>query len=207
MRHLFAILAALMLAQCASSEDDRFRVGASPDAFVIIGVAEAQANASAQYRMLWRRVGPDGRFMDIDDDDNSFEATTNARGTLVIRGIPGEFKLAEIEPGTYALDSVFGVLRDRRVNYVAQGLIAGPERPSFEVRPGEAIYLGIWQVNLSETSAIAEPWRLDERDLRAVMRRADEEVAGSVVLRETRTRAVPCEAPRRLSNLSQRRVC
>ncbi len=205
MRHLFAILAAVALAQCASSEDDRFRVGASPDAFVIIGVAEAQANASAQYRMLWRRVGPDGRFMDV-DDDTSFEASTNARGTVVIRGIPGEFKLAEIEPGTYALDSVFGVLRADRVNYIAQGVVAGPERPSFEVRPGEAVYLGIWQVNLQDAGAIAAPWRLDERDLRAVMRRADEEVAGNVVLRETQTRSVPCE-PRRLRNLSQRRVC
>ena len=26
------------------------------------------------------------------------------------------------------------------------GVIAGPERPAFEVRPGEAVYLGIWQV-------------------------------------------------------------
>jgi hypothetical protein len=205
--YLFAILAAVLLAQCASSEDDRFRVGASADSFVIIGVAEAQANAGAQYRMLWRRVGADGRFMDIDDDDNSFEAITNARGTLVVRGIPGEFKLAEIEPGTYALDSVFGVLRDRRVNYVAQGLIEGPDRPSFEVRPGEAIYLGIWQVNLDDTRAVATPWRLDQSDLQAVMRRADEEVAGNIVPRETRTRAVPCDTPLRLNNLSQRRVC
>jgi hypothetical protein len=206
MRFLFAILATLALVQCASSEtegDDRFRVGQSPRAYVIINVAEAAENTSASYDMLWRRV-EGGQFAPL-GDGRSFRAETNEGGTIRIRGIPGEFVLTEVEPGTYALDSVFGVIREQRVNYIAQGLIRGPERPAFDVRPGEAVYLGIWQVDIVDAGAVARPWRLNENDLNAVMRE-QESIAGAVSLRETHTIAVPC-APRRVNNRSQRQVC
>jgi hypothetical protein len=101
---------------------------------------------------------------------------------------------------------VFAVIRENNVDYVANGVIAGPERPSFEVRPGEAVYLGIWEVDIEDNIAVARPWRLDTADLRALMREADEEVAGEVRVRETVTRAVAC-APHRLSNLTQRQIC
>lgn len=207
MRHLFAILATFALATCASSgEDDRFRVGASDRAFVIIGVAEAADNTSATYDLLWRRLDPAGNFTpEIEAGRTSFQAETNERGTVRIRGIPGEFMMREIDPGVYALDSVFAVIRDDRVNYIANGVVTGPERPAFEVRPGEAVYLGIWQVNIEDVTAVARPWRLNEADLRAVLDRRDE-IDGEVRLRETYTRAVPCQ-PQRLNSRTQRRIC
>lgn len=203
MRFLFVILAALALAQCASGEDNRFRVGQSPRAYVIINVAEAAENTSATYDMLWRRV-EGGQFAPL-GDGRSFQAESNERGTIRIRGIPGEFMFKEVDPGTYALDSVFAVIRDRRVNYIAQGVVTGPERPAFEVRAGEAVYLGIWQVNIEDVSAVARLWRLNENDLRAVLREQDA-IRGDVRMRETHTVTAPC-APRRLTNRSQRQVC
>ncbi len=198
------IAAALLLAQCVSSEDDRFQVGQSPSAFVVIGVAEAAGATEARYTMLWRQVDASGAFTEP-TGRTAFEAETNSRGTVRVRGVPGEFRLVEVEPGVYALDSVFGVIRERRVNYIAQGVIEGPERPAFEVAPGEAVYLGIWQATLEETRAVARPWRLSETDMRAVRRNANA-VNGPMNLRETHTRSVTC-APRRLSNLSQREIC
>lgn len=208
MRFLFAMLSMFALATCASSGegDNRFRVGASERGFVIIGVAEAAENTSATYDLLWRRLDPNGAFAtEIEGGRTAFQAETNERGTLRIRGIPGEFILREIDPGVYALDSVFAVIADDRVNYIANGVVTGPERPAFEVRAGEAVYLGIWQVNIEDVTAVARPWRLSEADLRAVMDRRDE-VDGEIRLRETHTRAVPC-APQRLNSRSQRRVC
>lgn len=207
MRQLFAILATFALATCASSgQEDGFQVGASPRAFVIIGVAEAAENTSASYDLLWRRLDSAGHFMtEIDGGHTAFQAETNERGTLRIRGIPGEFIMREVDPGVYALDSVFAVIRDDRVNYVANGVVTGPERPAFEVRAGEAVYLGIWQVNIEDVSAVARPWRASEADLRAVIERRDE-VIGDVRVLQTHTRAVPCN-PQRLNSRSQRRVC
>jgi hypothetical protein len=205
MRLVFAMLACLVLAQCATGdEDDRFRVGASPGGYVIIGVAEAASNTSPRYTVLWRRLGPDGQFLRY-GDRRIFEVRTQSGESVLIPGIPGEFIMSEIEPGDYALDSVFALIRDGRVNYVANGVIMGPERPSFTVRPGEAIYLGIWEANLEDVVAVTRPWRLDQRDLDAVIRQADP-VIGQVRMVEMHTRAAPC-APYRLNNVSQRQVC
>jgi hypothetical protein len=204
MRFVVLILGALALASCASSDDDRFRVGESEKAFVIIGVAETPGNREARYTMLWRQVDAAGRFTEY-NGRTAFEAQTNEGDTLRVRGIPGEFELLEVEPGVYALDSVFGLIRDDRVNYVAEGVIDGPERPSFEVRPGEAIYLGIWQADIEEVRAVARPWRLAESDLRAVLSHTDF-VNGHVRIRETHTRSVPC-TPHQLNNRSRRQVC
>ena len=54
-------------------------------------------------------------------------------------------------------------------------------------------------------TAVTRPWRLDQNDLRAVLRQADP-LVGDVRVRETQTRAVVCE-PRRLSANSQRQIC
>lgn len=208
MRLVFALLGALLLAQCASKpeEDNRFQVGRSDRAFVIIGIAESASNTSATYDMLWRRLGADGAFThEIDAGRTSFQAETNQMGTLRIRGIPGEFMMREIDPGVYALDSVFAVIRDDRVNYIANGVVRGPDRPTFNIAPGEAVYLGIWEANIEDVAAVVRPWRLSESDLRAVLERQDR-VAGEVRVRETYTRAVPC-APQRLNSRSQRQVC
>lgn len=205
MRLLWAVLGALLAAQCASSGGDgRFRVGDSARAFVVIGVAEASTNTSPRYSMLWRRLESSGAFTRL-DSDTAFEARTHDADAVRVRGIPGEFAMAEIEPGVYALDSVFAVIREERVNYSANGVIVGPERPTFEVRPGEAVYLGIWQMDLEDVTAIARPWRLDEADAHAVLVQADA-VIGSARLRQTTTRAVPC-TPHRLHPRSQRQVC
>lgn len=204
MRYLFAILAALTLTSCASTEDRRFHVGESPRAFVIVGVAEAAANTSAQYDVLWRRLDAEGAFSPV-AGDTSFQAETNSRNTIRIRGIPGEFALLQIEPGTYALDSVFALIRDRRVNYIANGLVRGPSRPSFQVAPGEAVYLGIWQVDIVEANATVSLWRLSESDLRAVAA-TQNAVLGDIRIRRTEMRDVPC-TPQRLHSRSQRQVC
>ncbi|MGD9968731.1 MAG: hypothetical protein AB7T59_19590 [Hyphomonadaceae bacterium] len=205
MRYVFAILACLVLTQCATREEiSRFRVGEDPGAYVVIGVAEAASNTSPRYTVLWRRLGPDGKFQRY-GDRRIFEVRTQSGESIQVAGIPGEFVLSEIEPGEYALDSVFAVIRDGRVNYVANGLVQGPERPAFTVRPGEAVYLGIWETNLEDVVAVTRPWRLDQRDLDAVMSQSDQ-VIGPVRMVETHTRAVPC-VPYRLNTVSQRQVC
>lgn len=204
MRFVLVMLGALALAQCATAQDRRFHVGESEKAFVIIGVAETPGNREARYSLLWRLLDDAGAFSNL-EGDTAFQAETNEGDTVRVRGIPGEFELLEVEPGVYALDSVFGVIRGDRVNYVAEGLIEGPERPAFEVRGGEAVYLGIWQADIEEVRAVARPWRLQESDLRAVLRASDE-VVGQVRLRATHTRSVPC-APRYLNSRSRRQVC
>ncbi len=204
MRFLFLGFVALVLAQCASAEDRRFHVGVSNDAFVMIGVAETSNNRAPGYTMLWRRLDHAGAFMDY-GGGRILEPRTNVRDSLRVRGIPGEFAMARIEPGIYALDSVFAVLRDGNLNYIAQGVIVGPDRPAFAVRPGEAVYLGIWELDVQGADAVSRLWRLDAGDLRAATRAARATV-GSVELRETHTRAVAC-TPHRLGNMSQREVC
>lgn len=204
MRVLMAIMACLVVAQCASPGDKRFRVGQAPTSYVIIGIAEAAENTSPSYTILWRRLDPDGNFMRY-GDRRIFEARSESGDGIQVVGIPGEFILSEVEPGTYALDSAFALIRDRRVNYSANGVIRGPERPSFEVRPGEAVYLGIWEADLVDVAATARPWRLQQSDLDAVLRETDA-VVGPVRMVETQTRAVPC-APYRLRANSQRQVC
>lgn len=204
MRFWILILGVLALTQCATGEDRRFEVGQSERAYVIIGVAETPANREARYALLWRQVEPDGRFAEL-NGNTSFEARTNQGHTIRVDGIPGEFAALEVEPGLYALDSAFALIRDDHVNYVADGVIMGPERPSFEVRPGEAVYLGIWQADIADGRAVARPWRLDQSDLNAVLRRSDK-VAGRVVLRETQSRSVTC-APRRLNPRTRRQIC
>ncbi len=204
MRFLFVFVSALLLAQCASSENRRFRVGGSASAFVIIGVAETSDSRAPHYTMLWRLLDGEGAFTSY-DNNRIIEPRTNADSSVRVRGVPGEFLLREVQPGAYALDSVFAVLREGQLDYIAQGVLTGPDRPTFEVRPGEAIYLGIWEMNLEGAEAVARLWRLDGGDLRAVMRASDA-VAGDVRLRETHARAVPC-APHRVGNMSQRLVC
>lgn len=203
MRSVVRILGALALAACATSDDGRFRVGESETSFVIIGVAEASENREARYTLLWRQTEGDA-FAEL-DGATTFEARTNQGETLRIDGIPGEFALLEVEPGAYALDSVFGFIEAGRVNYTAEGLVEGPERPAFEVRPGEAVYLGIWQVDLEYSRAVTRPWRVQESDLRAVLGRTDD-IRGQVRIRETHTRAIACN-PQRLNSRSSRQVC
>lgn len=204
MRLIFAILSALVLAQCATPARERtFVVGAAEDAYVIIGIAKAPNIDTPQYDMLWRLLDADGGFAEY-DDARSLEVETNSN-SIRIGGIPGEFIRARLRPGTYALDGVYSIIRDARVNYYADGLVVGPERPAFTVQAGEAIYLGIWQVDLEDTRAVTRPWRIDAGDLRAVMREIDD-LDGEVRIRQTVTRAAPC-TPRRISTTSQRRIC
>jgi len=204
MRRTVAILACVLLAQCALPGGKRFRAGDEERSYVIIGIAEAAENTSPQYSVLWRRLDADGNFMRY-GRRRLLEAHSKSGDNKQVPGIPGEFVFAEVAPGTYALDSVFALIEDGRVNYTANGLIRGPERPSFEVRPGEAIYLGIWQVNLVDAAAVVRPWRLEQSDLDAVLREADP-VIGPVRMVETQTRAVPC-VPYRLNTVSTRQVC
>lgn len=204
MRVMMAILACLALAQCASRDDKRFRVGDAPNAYVIMGVAESAENTSPSYTVLWRRLDENGNFMRY-GGGRIFEARSESGEGVQVPGIPGEFIMSEVEPGTYALDSTFALIRDGRVNYSANGVVLGPERPTFEVRAGEAVYLGVWQVDLVDVAAVARPWRLERSDLEAVIREVDP-VHGGVRMVEPTTRAVPC-APYRIRSNSQRQVC
>ena len=206
MRLLWAILGALLVAQCATSEEDkRFRVGDSPRGFIIMGVAESGANTAPDYTMLWRRVDTSAGAFARYDDANKFEPRTHSGDSVRVRGIPGEFAMAEVDPGVYALDSVFAVIRDQNVNYSANGVIVGPQRPTFEVRPGEAVYLGIWELNIVDTTAVGRLWRLDPADMRAALHQANA-VVGDARVRETHMSPLPC-VPRRLNANSQRQVC
>ncbi|MBL8548288.1 MAG: hypothetical protein JNL81_17640 [Hyphomonadaceae bacterium] len=204
MRVIMAILACLVVAQCASREDKRFHVGEAPTAYVIMGIAEADENTSPSYTVLWRRLDANGAFMRY-GARRIFEARSESGDGIQLPGIPGEFILSEIEPGTYALDSTFATVRDGRITYTANGLIRGPERPTFEARPGEAVYLGIWQTNIEETFATVRPWRLERSDLEAVLREADP-VVGGVRMVQTQDRAIACN-PFRLNEVSTRQVC
>ena len=206
MRRLLAIAATFVLAQCATpQQDNRFRVGAEQQALVFIGIAEATGNTSPIYTMLWRRLDPaTGAFLP-DGGGANFEVRTDDGNSVRISGTPGEFEFARVTPGVYALDSVFALIPSGHVNYFAPGVIVGPDRPTFEVRAGEAIYLGIWQVTLNDTNAVTQLWRLDPRDADAVTRRANQTI-GAVVSRETGSRAVQC-APHRLSSITQRQIC
>lgn len=204
MRGVMAILACVLVAQCALPGDKRFRAGETERSYVIMGIAEAAENTSPRYSVLWRRLDADGNFMRY-GRDRVFEARSESGDNAQVPGIPGEFVFAEIEPGIYALDSVFALIEDGRINYSANGLVRGPERPSFEVRPGEAVYIGIWQANLVDAAAVVRPWRLEQSDLDTALSAADP-VIGPVRLMETQTRAVPC-APYRLNTVSTRLVC
>lgn len=208
MRALWVLLAALVLAQCSSAPRERPHPPAAfagPTGYVVIGVAESAANTQPEYLMLWRKVDPvTGAFAPL-SGYNSFEAHTNDNGSLRVRGVPGEFEHFQLEPGVYALDSVFAILHDQRVNYFAQGVITGPERPAFTVQAGDALYLGIWELTLDEASATARLWRLDADDARALIH-ASNDPHTALSLRQTETRSVPC-APHRIGDLSQRQVC
>lgn len=204
MRVMIAILACLVVAQCASPGDKRFRVGEAEDGYVIMGVAEAAENTSPSYTVLWRRLDGEGNFMRY-GAGRIFEARSESGDGVQVPGIPGEFILSRVQPGTYALDSVFALVRDGRVNYSANGIIRGPERPTFEVRPGEAVYLGIWEANLNDSFATVRRWRAERSDLEAVIHAVDP-IEGGIRIVETPDRAVTC-APYRISTNSQRQVC
>lgn len=198
-RALIAILLSLLVAQCATRQERP-----SESAVVILGVAETSTNRDPAYSMLWRLLDAGGRFTDY-DDTRALDARTNARGTIRVRGIPGEFAIVELTPGVYALDGVFAALRENGLSYFAQGVIEGPDRPAFEVRRGEAVYLGIWELDVDGAEAKARLWRLDAADLSAVVRATRRDL-GEVRLRETQTRAVACR-PHRINEMTQRRIC
>lgn len=199
-------MAALALAQCSTpGRDHRFHVGQEQQGMAFIGLAEATGATSPIYTMLWRRIDPATGLFAPMGSGNEFETRTDDGGSIRIQGIPGEFEYARLTPGIYGLDSVFALIPAGHVNYFAPGIIVGPDRPTFEIRAGEAIYLGIWQMNLNDTTAVTQLWRLDPRDAEAAVRRANQTV-GDVVMRETGSRAVGC-SPHRLSSITQRQVC
>jgi hypothetical protein len=173
--------------------------------YVIINVAEALGDTSPRYSMLWRRLEADGSFADY-DDETIIEAETNTDDSVVVRGIPGEFLILRVRPGVYALDSVYGTVRESGVTYVASGVIAGPARPSFEVREGETIYLGIWQVALNNGQAVARSWRLLPTDLSAALSQARNRRLNNAELRETVEREVAC-TPHRINWRTRRQIC
>ncbi len=204
MRFLFLILAAGLLVQCANGRGNQASGAGSGDALVIVGIAETSDNRDPSYSLLWRKLTPDGAFADY-DDARSIDVRTNSDSSIRVDGIPGEFDSFRVSPGVYALDSAFATLREGGANYIAQGVIERPQRPSFEVRAGEAVYLGIWEMDVDGANAVTRLWRLDQSDLDAVLR-ASRGVAGSVRLLQTESRSVPC-APRRMGPMSQRQVC
>ncbi|MBL8530302.1 MAG: hypothetical protein JNK94_01075 [Hyphomonadaceae bacterium] len=205
---LIAVAAAsLLAAQCTTPrEQDLFRVGSNANALIVIGVAEAAEAQHPEYAVLWRQIDErTGAFEQI-TARRMVEARTNSSETLRVAGLPGEFTVVEVEPGVYALDSVFATIPDGRVTYIAPGLIEGPERPSFEARRGEAVYLGIWEASLVDHSAVVRPWRLTEEDTALLSRATGRTVIGGLTPRETTLRAAPC-TPRYLSSFSQRQIC
>ncbi|MBL8537421.1 MAG: hypothetical protein JNM59_08465 [Hyphomonadaceae bacterium] len=205
MRIVLIVCAAFFLAQCASGGDDRFRVSHSPDALVIVGIAETSDNRDPRYSLLWRKLDEAGAFADY-DDARSINARTHSDTSLRLRGIPGEFDFHRVPPGTYALDSAYATLQENGVTYTAQGLVQGPDRPSFEVRAGEAIYIGIWEMDIDGAEAVTRLWRLSDDDLVAIERAAGRRLVGAPQLRAVEVRQVPCR-PRRMAAVGARQVC
>ncbi len=123
-----------------------------------------------------------------------------------VRGIPASSPSLEVEPGVYALDSVFAAY-PRRPGELRRATASSPGRsaPVFEVRPGEAIYLGIWQMDLEEVTAVTRPWRSSRSRRRGGDARC-RRCKRSDDARRTRTQAVACE-PHQLGALSQRQIC
>lgn len=201
MRLVFVIVAVLALCQCASSSAR----GEGRRATIIIGLAAAADQADPRYTMLWRRLDEEsGGFTAYGWGGDRLEFTTHSGSTVRAPGLPGEFEVARVDPGVYALDGVFATLNEGGVTYTAQGSIIGPERPAFEARAGEVIFLGIWQASIDGHLAVVRPWRLSQDDLRAVARAA--EIEGVIHLRATRVESVPC-APRRIHPARARQVC
>ena len=203
MRLLLLILAAGLLVQCASGrgapEIDGDR------ALVIIGVAETSDHRDPHYALLWRLVGEGGRFSDY-DDTRSFDARTHSDESVRVDGIPGEFEIFSVRPGVYALDGAFATLREQGVNYFAQGVIEHPQRPAFSVRRGEAVYLGIWQLDIDGANAVTRVWRFERADLDALRAAAPRSVPAETVMRETVPMAVAC-APHRINQMTPRQIC
>jgi hypothetical protein len=202
-RLLLVILAAGFLAQCASGLDAREVDG--DRALVIIGVAETADHRDPRYALLWRLVGEGARFTDY-DDTRTFDAQTHSDDSVRVDGIPGEFEIFSVRPGIYALDGAFATLREQGVTYFAQGVIEHPQRPSFEARAGEAVYLGIWQLDIDGANAVTRVWRLDPADLEAARAAAPRRIPDQVALRETAPMAVAC-APRRINQMTPRQIC
>ncbi len=202
MRAILLLLAILTLPQCASA--DQNAAPAEPVAQVIIGVAKSSNNRGPVYAVLWRLLDAERRFTDY-DDARAIEARTNAGDTIRVSDLPGEFAVVTVTPGTYALDSVFAQLNERGVSYIAQGAIAGPARPAFDIRAGETVYLGIWETDIDGANAVTRLWRLDEADARAVAR-ASRRPLGRITVRQTYEVQTPC-APHPISNLTQRQIC
>lgn len=205
MRLIGAVLAMFLLAQCASGGDEPYEVDPSQEALVIIGVAKSARDTSPRYEMLWRRLDEAGGFLEL-DGGTRFQAETNSGSSVRVEGVPGEFTFVRVPAGVYALDGVFGVIRDGRVDYVAQGVIAGPDRPAFEVGAGDVAYLGIWEADIEETAAVVRPWRLEASDMAAVVNAGGGVVGGEPRLVQTHTRAVACR-PHRVGTMTTRQVC
>ena len=128
MRLLFVILS---LCQCASSPGEtRGR------AIVIVGLAEAPDHVEPRYTMLWRKIDADGAQFGPHGGRRVIEFSTHTTDTVRAPGLPGEFAVAEVEPGHYALDGVYASLREGAVTFTAQGSTIGPERPGFQARAG-----------------------------------------------------------------------
>jgi hypothetical protein len=201
------ILAAILLAAlCCGARAEAFIFGGDDraTATVVINIAEAVGDTTPRYSMLWRRLDDEGRFTEY-GDETVIEVESNSANSVLVRGVPGEFLTIHVRPGAYALDSVRGLLREDGVNYVASGVIVGPERPAFEVREGETIYLGIWQMSLNQGQAEATLWRLAETDLRAFLGHGRNRVR-NVAIREARVREVAC-APHPISWRTNREIC
>lgn len=170
---------------------------------VIIGVAKTYDNRDPRYSLLWRQLGADGAFLDY-DDTRSINVETNSGGSIQVQGIPGEFRVFSVSPGVYALDGAFATLREGGLSYFAQGVVERPERPSFEVRAGDAVFLGIWEMNIDGAHAVTRLWRLDEADRDAVVRAA--RIRQEVQMLSATSVEVQC-APHRMSGMSPRQIC
>jgi len=204
MRWILAAIFSLTL--CVSVRADAFIFDGDgrATATVIINIAEAMGDTSPRYSMLWRRLGDDGRFVEY-DDESIIEVDTNSRRSFMVRGVPGEFLTVRVRPGTYALDSVYGVVREDGVDYVASGVVEGPGRPTFEVRDGETVYLGIWQIALADGRAVATLWRQDADDVRAFMEHGGGRLR-NVALRAPTPREVACQ-PHPINWRTNRQIC
>ncbi len=97
MRFLAVIFAALLLAQCASSEEQRFTVDQSAKALVIIGVAKTADSRGPLYTMLWRRLNAEGGFGNF-DGGRIIEPRTNADDSVRVRGMGTDLLPRTIAP-------------------------------------------------------------------------------------------------------------
>src|SRR5258705_13706205 len=142
MRATIWIAAAFLLSSCAPAISTRY--SGNDAGYAVIGVGAASTTEYSSYTFLFRRAGKKdtGRFTYI--QHNIFSSQKPDYSNKKESGV---VEVATLPPGMYELVN-FDIFSNRlgrpQVNYSSRKEFSIP----FEIRPGEAVYLGNYQANI-----------------------------------------------------------